>query len=109
MGYFSRVPKVKGLASSILARAARQLTDDWRQHYGYPPLETLVDTARFNGTCYRAANWIDLGETTGRGRLDRHHRAKIIPKTIFVFPLRRDVQQALCTGNPPPVPISDQD
>jgi len=103
--------RVKGLASSILARAARQLLDDWRHHYGYTPmlLETLVDTARFNGTCYRAANWIDLGKTTGRGRMDRHHRNDLIPKTIFVLPLCRGVQQALCTSDPPPVPIADQD
>lgn len=103
--------RVKGLASCILARAARQIPDDWRQHYGYKPLllETLVDAARFNGTCYRAANWIDLGKTTGRGRMDRHHRTDINPKTIFVFPLRRDVQQVLCTSNPPPVPITDED
>ena len=102
--------RVKGLASSILARAARQLIDEWRQHYGYSPLllETLVDAARFNGTCYRAANWIDLGQTTGRGRMDRHHRAETIPKTIFVFPLRRDVQRALCAADPPPVSIADQ-
>ena len=103
--------RVKGLASSILARSARQLPDHWRQLYGYQPLllETLVDTARFNGTCYRAANWIYLGETKGRGRMDRHHRTQIIPKTIFVFPLHRGVQQVLCTSDPPPLPIGDQD
>ena len=62
--------KVKGLASTILARSARQLPHHWHQHYGYSPLllETLVDVSRFNGTCYRAANWIALGKTTGRGR-----------------------------------------
>jgi len=102
---------VKGLASSILARSARQLLQDWRQYYGYQPLllETLVDAARFNGTCYRAANWICLGKTTGRGRMDRHHRTLIIPKLIFVFPLCPAVQQALCTSDPPPLPIADQD
>ena len=101
--------RVNGLASSILARAARQLLDDWRQHYGYQPLllETLVDTARFTGTCYRAANWIYLGETTGRGRMDQHHRIAIIPKMIFVFPLDRNVPQTLCTSDPPSVPIAD--
>ena len=103
--------RVKGLASSILARAARQIVDDWRQHYGYQPmlLETLVDTARFNGTCYRAANWIDLGKTSGRGRMDRHHRKGLVPKTIFVFPLCRGVQQALRNSDPPPIPIMDEE
>jgi len=103
--------RVKGLASSILARAASQLVDDWRQHYGYQPmlLETLVDTARFNGTCYRAANWIDLGKTSGRGRMDRYHQNDIVPKTIFVFPLCPRVQQALCSSDPPPIPITDEE
>jgi Domain of unknown function (DUF4338) len=103
--------RVKGLASSILARAARQLVDDWRQHYGYKPilLETLVDTTRFNGTCYRAANWICLGETSGRGRIDRHHRNDIVPKTIFVFPLCRDAQQALCNSDPPSISIIEEE
>ena len=57
--------QVKGLASTILARAARQLPRDWQQSYGYSPLllETLVDARRFRGTCYRAANWICLGDT----------------------------------------------
>jgi hypothetical protein len=90
---------VKGLASTILARAANQLRQDWRQRYGYVPLllETLVDTSRFKGTCYRAANWKDLGETTGRGRMDRHHEAygKSI-KRIFVFPLHPCARQLLC-------------
>jgi hypothetical protein len=103
--------RVKGLASSILARAARQLVDDWRQHYGYQPmlLETFVDPARFNGTCYRAANWTDLGKTSGRGRMDHHHQNDLVPKTIFVFPLCRRVQQALCESEPPPIPIIDEE
>lgn len=103
--------RVKGLASSILARAANQLVVDWHQHYGYKPLllETLVDTARFDGTCYRAANWIDLGKTSGRGRMDRHHHNHIVPKTIFVFPLCRRVQHALCCNPPPHAPIIDDE
>ena len=100
---------VKGLASSILARAASQIVHDWPQHYGYKPmlLETLVDTARFRGTSYRAANWICIGETSGRGRMDRHHRIRIAKKTIFVFPLCRNVQHSLCTSDPPPVSFAD--
>lgn len=97
---------VKGFASTILARSARQLPQDWRQCYGYKPLllETLVDTTRFPGTCYRAANWICLGETTGRGRMDRHHQALAkTSKRIFVLPLHRHVQRTLCHADPPPV------
>ncbi len=103
--------RVKGLASSILACAASQLIDDWRQHYGYKPmlLETLVDSARFIGTCYRAANWIDLGKTSGRGRMDRHHNNDLGPKTIFVFPLCRRVQQALCCSDSPTVSIINEE
>ena len=64
--------QVKGLASAILARSARQLAHDWRQHTDTPLiLETLVDAGRFRGTCYRAANWIYLGQTTGGTRTDR--------------------------------------
>ena len=89
--------QVKGLASSILARAARQLPDYWQYHYGYKPvlLETLVDSSRFSGTCYRAANWICLGKTAGRGRMDRHHQARESAKLIFVFPLRRNCRELL--------------
>jgi hypothetical protein len=97
--------QVKGLASSILARTARQLPLDWQQHYGYSPLllETLVDAAHFRGTCYRAANWLCLGETTGRGRMDCHHKALAPTKLIFVFPLCRNVRQRLCAIDPPQV------
>ncbi len=65
--------RVKGLASKILALSARHMPRDWEIRYGYRPLllETLVDAARFRGTCYRAANWIHVGQTAGRGRMDR--------------------------------------
>jgi hypothetical protein len=96
--------RVKGLASKILARCARQLPDDWERRYGYRPLllETLVDARRFAGTCYRAANWIALGETRGRGRMDRHHEADgSARKLVLVYPLCRDVQQRLRQALPP--------
>ena len=66
----------KGLASKILGHIARQLPNDWQQRYGYRPvlLETFVPSDRFCGTCYRAANWTHVGQTTGRGKLDRHSR-----------------------------------
>ena len=68
--------RVKGLASKILGWSARQMPCDWENRYGCRPLllETLVD-ARFRGACYRAANWIHVGQTTGRGRMDREHAA----------------------------------
>jgi hypothetical protein len=93
---------VKGLASKILALSARQLPHDWQTRYGHRPLllETLVDAARFRGTCYRAANWIYVGQTTGRGRMDREHKAHgQVIKDIYVYPLVRDARRHLC-GDP---------
>ena len=90
---------VKGLASKILALSARQLPQDWASHYGHHPflLETLVDGNRFRGTCYRAANWIYVGQTAGRGRMDREHTAHgQAVKDIYVYPLARDARQQLC-------------
>lgn len=91
--------RVKGLASKILARSARRLPRDWQTRYGHRPLllETLVDAQRFRATCYRAANWIYLGQTTGRGRMDREHKAHgQAIKDIYVYPLVRDARQRLC-------------
>jgi hypothetical protein len=90
--------RVRGLASKILAHCTRQLPGDWERRYGYRPLllETLVDGQRFAGTCYRAANWILLGETQGRGRMDRYHQADgSARKLLFVYPLCPSVQQRL--------------
>jgi hypothetical protein len=90
--------RVKGLASKILALSARQLPQDWHSHYGHRPLllETLVDADRFRGTCYRAANWIYVGQTTGRGRMDREHKADgQALKNIYVYPLVRNISQRL--------------
>jgi hypothetical protein len=92
---------VKGLASKILALSARQMPCDWEIRYGCRPLllETLVDAARFRGTCYRAANWIHVGQTAGRGRMDREHKAHgQTVKDIYVYPLVRDARQRLCGG-----------
>jgi hypothetical protein len=90
---------IRNLASHALSQGARRLVPDWEARYGLTPwlLETLVDPARFSGTCYRAANWIEVGTTTGRGRQDRHHRRHgAEPKRIWLYPLRRDVRQRLC-------------
>jgi len=96
--------RVQGLASKILGACARQLPRDWEPRYGYRPLllETLVDGARFGGTCYRAANWIWLGQTSGRGRMDRGHRAHGgAVKDLYVYPLCRQVQQRLRSAAAP--------
>jgi hypothetical protein len=96
--------RVKGLASKILGLCARQLPGDWEQRYGCRPLllETLVDGQRFAGTCYRAANWTPLGETQGRGRMDRRHQADgSARKLVLVYPLCSNVQQRLRQASPP--------
>lgn len=85
------------LASHLLARLARRLPQDWDRRYGYAPvlLETFVEKARFRGTCYRAANWIHVGQTPGRGKLDRYKRFAVPVKDVFLLPLRRDFRQRL--------------
>jgi hypothetical protein len=95
---------VGGLASKILSLAARRLPQDWHALYGYRPLllETLVDRSRFSGTCYRAGNWIHLGATQGRGRMDRDHAAHgQAIKDIFVYPLCRHACEQLRTAASP--------
>lgn len=96
--------QIPNLASHILSRAAQQLPGDWQAHYGVEPvlLETLVDPARYRGTCYRAANWRDVGMTQGRGRMDRGGHAQGIRKQIFVYPLHRYWHQRLCAPEPLP-------
>jgi len=92
--------QVRNLASRVLSQAARQVAMDWRARYGVEPalLETLVDGQRFSGTCYRAANWIEVGETAGRGRMDRaHERHGAAPKKVFLYPLVRDAARHLRT------------
>lgn len=90
--------RVKNLASTALALAAKKVPDDWQNSYGYRPvlLETLVDRARFKGTCYKAANWLHLGETTGRGRMDREHKRQgSAVKDIYVYPLMPECRRKL--------------
>ncbi len=90
--------QVKNLASCALALAARGVAADWHRSYGYRPvvLETLVDQKRFRGTCYKAANWIHLGPTTGRGRMDRANRRHgAAVKEIYVYPLCARFRQEL--------------
>jgi hypothetical protein len=86
------------LASRILANMAKRLPQDWQTRYGYQPLllETFVQKNRFKGTCYRAANWIYVGETQGRGKLDRKNERLLPVKDIFLYPLHKRFRQKLC-------------
>jgi len=94
---WARIPH---LASHVLAQAAQQLPRDWQVRYGVEPLllETLVDP-RYRGVCYRAANWVEVGLTQGRGRMDREHRSPVAAKQIFLYPLQRRWRERLCAGD----------
>lgn len=85
------------LASRILAGIAKQLPHDWLERYSYKPvlLETFVEQKRFHGTCYRAANWTHVGQTQGRGKLDRQYRYAVPVKDIFLYPLDKYFRQTL--------------
>jgi len=87
----------KNLASRILALAGKRLPSDWQARYRYRPalLETFVEKERFEGTCYKAANWIYVGDTQGRGKLDVRHEHKEPVKAVFVYPLDRHYRYRL--------------
>jgi hypothetical protein len=89
--------EVAHLASHILGRMARLLAVDWEQIYGHPVyfLETFVDPQRFRGTCYRAANWILLGRTTGRGKDDQSKKPNRPIKEVLGYPLSKSFRQRL--------------
>jgi hypothetical protein len=89
--------QVPHLASHLLGRMVRLLSQDWDRLYGHPVwfAETFVEPARFRGTCYRAANWIFLGQTTGRGKGDLTHRANRPLKDVLGYPLCRDFRERL--------------
>jgi Druantia protein DruA len=89
--------KVQNLASRILALTAKRIVTDWHSRYGYAPvlLETFVDTERFTGTCYKASNWISVGATQGRGKLDRYHEHKLPVKSVWLYPLRKEFRRCL--------------
>lgn len=92
--------KVPGLASHVLSRAVRRLSDDWQGKYGHPVwlVETFVDRERFVGTAYRAANWQWIGPTRGRGRQGPDPRVRSTSiKEVFVYPLHRHFRQRLRT------------
>ena len=98
--------RVPNLASHLLGRAARRVPGDFQRRYGYAPvlLESFVEQERFAGTCYRAANWIRVGQTMGRGRTDRRpwrqqqQEPPPLPiKSIWLYPLSATARQRLCT------------
>ena len=96
--------QVRNLASTVLAHSSRRLPDDWQARYGYRPLllETFVQSDRFAGTSYRAANWTHVGQTQGRGKLDVHRTHALPRKDIWLYPLRRDFRRRLCAPLDPP-------
>jgi hypothetical protein len=85
------------LASHVLSLISRRIAGDWQQKYGHPVycIETFVETGRFKGTCYKAANWVKVGVTTGRGRDGGHHMAILPVKDIYVYPLTAKFREAL--------------
>jgi Domain of unknown function (DUF4338) len=92
--------RIPHLASRILAANLRRLSCDWQVAYGHPVLlaETFVDLSRFKGTCYRAANWVCLGQTLGETYTRRDGtRARGCPKAVYVYPLARDARRRLCS------------
>ncbi len=89
--------RVPHLASHLLSRMVARVSSDWEQMYAHPVhlLETFVDPERFTGTCYRAANWVSLGYTTGRGKNDLTHRPNRSRKQVLAYPLHRRFRQLL--------------
>ena len=85
------------LASKILGLAARQLPGDWQHRYGYRPLllETFVGKDRFTGACYRAANWLHVGQTQGRGKLGPSGKQSVPIKDVWLYPLGKNFKNGL--------------
>ena len=92
--------EIRHLASHVLGQLARGVREDWQRRWGYAPLlmETFVDPAKFRATCYRAAGWIELGRTTGKGLGRKGHAYRSTPKRIYVKPLSKDFRERLCAG-----------
>lgn len=89
--------QVKHLASKVLSLCAKRIRKDWKERYNYEPvlLETFVEQGRFKGTCYKAANWIYVGQTQGRGKKDIHREYAVPVKDIWMYPLTKDFRQTL--------------
>lgn len=89
--------RVPHLASFLLGRIGRRLVQDWQRVYQQSIVlaETFVDSQRFEGTCYRVANWLCLGQSRGRGRNDREHEGTQPLKSVWCYPLKRDFRRPL--------------
>jgi hypothetical protein len=89
--------RIPGLASHLLSRNIKLLASDWYRRYQYAPvlLETFVDQERFSGTSYRAANWLAVGTTQGRGKNDRDHQSALSVKEVFLYPLKKAFREIL--------------
>jgi len=89
--------EVSHLASHLLALNRRRLSRDWQRIYNHPVylLETFVDTERFQGTCYKADNWILVGQTTGRGKLSKSNKPTLPKKAVYLYPLTKDFRSKL--------------
>jgi hypothetical protein len=89
--------RVEHLASHILGRMATRISEDWQYLYGHPIyfLETFVDPERFRGTCYRAANWVLLGQTTGRGKQSNSYVPNRSIKDVLGYPLTKGFRELL--------------
>ena len=87
----------RNLASKVLSMSMATFPDDFERAFNYKPwlVESFVDTSRYSGTCYRAANWIPVGKTRGRGRQDRYTRAALSPKAIYVYPIEGDFRRRM--------------
>jgi len=94
--------RVPHMASHILGKITRRLRVDWQQKYGHPVhlVETFVQSDLFRGTCYRATNWLWVGQTSGRSRQDRHHSLGVPVKDIYLYPLVSNFREALCHVHP---------
>jgi len=88
---------VPNLASQALSLATKRIEDDWLDAHGYRPvlIETFVDTTKYSGSCYKAANWQCIGKTKGRGRFDPKHECKQTIKDIYIYPIDSDWRHTL--------------
>lgn len=88
----------KNLATKILSMAVKRVASDFEERYKYRPvlLETFVDKKLFKGTCYKAGNWIHVGETTGRGKLGQVNKPDKVIKDIYLYPLKKNFRKELC-------------
>jgi hypothetical protein len=92
---------VPHLASHILGKICRRINQDWQEKYNHPVylIETFVEKGRFRGTCYKAANWVNVGQTQGRGKLDVNKQYLLPVKDIWIYPLDVSFRKKLCTQN----------